>query len=145
MSKKETAKSETTTAPENKISRAQLLGCKVEGSVFDNLTGEKFAGKSVLKLEPGEAAGPLVVSKIERDVVLNKKLKPTDVYYAATADGKETSLPVAAGFTMKAKESNLAVGDTLWLKRVEDYISKTFKKPGQAYEIVITARAKSKK
>ena len=137
-------KNETVTAPEQKISRAALLGMKIDASEFTSAAGETFAGIAILKLQPGEAAGPFVLKEILKDQVLNKKFKGTDVYVAENS-GKNIRMPAAAAFISEARDANLSIGDTFLVMRVEDYVSKTFGKPGAAYELKVTARAKTSK
>ena len=113
---------------------------------FSKLTGEKFAGLRILTLEINEAAGPFRLTNILRDQELGdqtgkKKMKPVDVYVAIDANDLEVRMPVAASFVGKAKDSNLAIGDTFCVLRAEDYVSKDFGTKGKSYLLTVTARA----
>lgn len=133
-----------TAAPGSVAALTSPGGFMLPGSSFDDLEGETFAGLNLLKLKPGEAAGPLVLKEILRDQKLgeNKKMKAVDVYIAL--QGKvEIRMPVAASFISKAEAGSLSVGDTFFVKREEDYIAKKFGKANcAAYVLKITARAK---
>ena len=115
-------------------------------SAFDTAPGEKFAGLNILKLKPGEAAGPFLLVNILKDQKLgekNKKMQPVDVYVATFAH-QEVRMPVAASFVGKAQDSHLAVGDTFLVKRLEDYTDKKYGRECQAFALNITARATKK-
>lgn len=135
-------------ATETKLTRAQLLGMKVEASVFESTPGELFAGKNILKLAEGEAAGPFVLKEILRDQDLNpatgkkKKMEPVDVYIGTHTETKQdVNMPVAAAFVQKAEDAKLSIGDTFYVRRVQDYVSKAWGTKGAGYELKITARA----
>ena len=113
---------------------------------FDTAKGEKFAGLNILKLKPGEAAGPFVLVNILRDQQLGdskKKMKPVDVYVASFGN-QEVRMPVAASFVGKAMDSKLGIGDTFLVKRLEDYTDKKYGRECHAYALNITARANRK-
>jgi hypothetical protein len=132
---------------QEKLTKAQLLGFKVDAATWDETPGELYAGKNVLKLTPGEIAGPFVLKTILKDQDLTpakakKKMEPVDVYVAThTASNMDVNMPIAAAFVQKAKDSNLSIGDTFLVRRVEDYVSKAFGTKGAGYELKITARA----
>ena len=114
---------------------------------FTALTGEKFAGLRILKLEPNQGAGPFTLKEILANQDLNqdkkKKMSPVDVYVATDAAG-EIRMPVAASFVGKARDAKLAPGDSFAVFRTEDYKSKTFKTEAKGYNITVIARAKKK-
>lgn len=114
---------------------------------FDGATGETFAGLNILKLEKGQAAGPFVLQRTEQMTKSgkNKKMRPVTVYITTDSTGMEVRMPIAAGFTSKAKDAKLAIGDTFALKReTEDYQSKYGKKDCASYILKVLARAGSK-
>ncbi len=122
-------------------------GVFVAADVFNNLKGERFAGLNILKLNPGEAAGPLTLKEIllKQDLTpagskRKKKMDPVDVYIATGPDKKiEIRMPIAASFIQKAKDAKLSVGDVFYTRRGDDYVSQ-FKTRGQSYEITVTQR-----
>ena len=127
-----------------KMSRAEMLGYKISAADFDSAAGENHSGIKILKLLPGEAAGPFTHKAILAAQDLNvggkKKMKPVDVYVATAPDGSEIRMPVAAGFVSKMKDAAIEVGETYIVRRAEDYVSKTYGTKGAAYEIKITSR-----
>jgi hypothetical protein len=134
-----------------KVTSADLkaaTGAKIDPSIFDTTQGEEYSGLNILKLEKGEAAGPFVLKKILEKQVLGKAprkgkpdtRKPVDVY-VAEHNKREVRMPIAAAFTMKAKEANLAPGDSFLVRRSEDYVSE-FGSTCKGYQLKVTARAK---
>jgi hypothetical protein len=137
----------------DKIGKAELKkGVKVDSAMFDSTKGETFSGLNILKLDKGEAAGPFVHLRVKEGQILGKpridkktgkdERKPVDVY-VATHDGREVRMPIAAAFTMKAKEANLQPGDVYLVRRSEDYTS-DFGTVCKGYELKVTARAPKK-
>ena len=131
-------------APEDTIQAVARF--KMDPNAFDAIEGELYAGLNILKLKPGEAAGPFILKNIlfEQDLSptskgKKKKMEPVDVYVAEFA-GKEIRMPIAAGFTAKAKDANLSIGDKFLVKRVDDYVSKDWGTKGAGYELKIIAR-----
>lgn len=119
-----------------------------DGSQFDNMEGETFAGLNILKLEPGQAAGPIKITEILLNQKLGKdsaakKRKPVDVY-CGESNGVKMRLPVAASFVMKAKEAKIGPGDVIAIKREQDYTSQ-FKTRGASYHLKVISRASSKR
>jgi hypothetical protein len=132
-----------------KISKAQVTAAAAKGSIdFDGASGEEFSGLNILKLEKGEAAGPFVLRTIKENQLLGKApkkdkkdtRKPVTVYIA-TFNGKEVRMPIAAAFTMKAKDANLSIGDTFLVKRLDDYTS-DFGTVCKGYALKVTERKK---
>jgi hypothetical protein len=116
----------------------------IDASSFDELEGETFAGLNILKLTPGQAAGPITITQILLNQKLgkdaaSKKRKPVDVY-CGQFNGIQMRLPVAASFVAKAKEANVSVGDVIALKREADYQSQ-FKTTGASYVLKVISRA----
>ena len=113
------------------------------GDAFDRLGGELHAGLNIIKLKPGEAAGPIVVKDILLQQSLGKqtgkkKRKPVDVY-VGDANGVSCRLPIAASFLQKLREGNVKIGDTIAFKRGEDYTSQ-FNTKGASFELRILER-----
>jgi hypothetical protein len=102
----------------------KAVSMKVDGSIFDQTEGEVYAGLNILKLEKGEAAGPFALREIKSAQLLGKPpkkgakdtRKPVDVY-VADFSGREVRMPIAAAFTMKAKDAKLSPGDTFLVRR----------------------------
>lgn len=138
------------------ITKAQMRtgGIFMDADSFNKMGGETFAGLNVLKLLPGQAAGPftlktiLLNQKLGDDVKGEKKKKPVDVYVAVDAENTEVRMPVAASFVGKAKDANLAVGDVFAVLRGENYKTKFDGKNGEprgaSYALKIISRAKKK-
>lgn len=115
-----------------------------DAAKFDEMQGETFAGLNVLKLKKGEAAGPIEITEILLQQKLGKgkaaaKRKPVDVYCGKVA-GVACRLPCAASLVMKMKEAKVAVGDTVAIKRLDDYET-AFGNPGASYHLKVLARA----
>jgi hypothetical protein len=133
-----------------KITKDQLKGGSVvmDASQFHEAAGELHAGKNILKLQPGQAAGPFVLVEILADQELGtkgrKKLAPVDVYIGEDAAGTRWNMPLAAAFISKVEEAKLAIGDTFLVLRTDDYTSNTYGTKGQGYSLKVTARAKKK-
>ncbi len=132
--------------PNAGIGKKQLAAMKMDVSAFAALGGEAYQGLNILKLAPGEGAGPFKLVKILLKQKLGKgaaaaKRKPVDVYVAADASGVEIRMPVAASFVGKATDAGLAVGDTFAVLRTEDYESQ-FKTKGAGYALRVISRAK---
>lgn len=117
----------------------------IDASAFDQMEGEVFAGLNILKLNPGQAAGPITI----KNILLNQKLgkdsaakkrKPVDVY-VGEFNKAEIRLPVAASFLGKMKDAAVGVGDVIAIKRGDDYTSQ-FKTRGASYELKVISRAK---
>ncbi len=128
-----------------KISKTQLTAMKMTAADFAAMGGEAYQGLNILKLQPGEGAGPFKLVKILPEQKLGKgsaasKRKPVDVYVAADGSGVEIRMPVAASFVGKAKDASLAVGDTFAVLRTEDYESQ-FKTKGAGYALRVISRA----
>lgn len=110
-------------------------------------SGEVLAGLNILKLNVGEVAGPFVLKKILLAQKLGTgkgadKRKPVDVY-VSEFNGQEIRMPVSASFVGKAKDANLAVGDTFLVRRDADYTSKEYgSRECKSYSLNVTARAK---
>lgn len=137
-----------------KISKNQLNAGSVfiDAASFDSMQGETFAGLNVLKLSPGQAAGPVTIKNILFNQKLGKdsaakKRKPVDVY-VGEFNGSEVRLPVAASFVMKMKDANVGIGDVIALKREENYATKhdgkNGDKRGQSYILKVISRAAKK-
>lgn len=128
---------------------ANTSGYKIDASAFDSLSGEKFLGLNIIKLEIGEAGGPFVLIGILKDQNLSKKVKLkkgqkpklVDVY-VGSHNGSEIRMPASASFVEKAKSSRLAVGDTFAIKRVANYPNPHGGKDGQGFELIIIERSK---
>jgi hypothetical protein len=126
-------------------------GMKIVSEAFDNLTGEIYAGLNIVKLEPGEAAGPFRLLRIDRDVEIarpGKKKNGTpgkvDKYVGEhlAFKGREAQMPIAASFLGKCDDSKLAVGDIFAFRRGENYTDKTYgQKNCQSFELKVLARA----
>lgn len=140
-----------------KITKEQMKtgGVFMNVDQFNQLGGETFAGLNVLKLLPGQAAGPFTLKEIlpnqrlgDEEKGKNKK-KPVDVYVATDAEGTEVRMPVAASFVGKAKDAKLSVGDKFAVMRGENYKTKFDGKNspprGASYALKIIERAKAKK
>ena len=116
---------------------------KISSDAFDKQTGETSGPIQVLKLEPGEAAGPFVLVEVKENYKGSSKkaasLKETTAYIA-TFNGIRIGMPLAAAFVKKAKDFNLAIGDNFLVKRVGDYVS-AMGTTGKGYELKITQRA----
>lgn len=130
-------------------------GLFMDAAAFNNLGGETFAGLNILKLLPGQAAGPFTLTKIlpnqklgDDDGGKKGKKKPVDVYVAVDDDKTEVRMPVAASFVGKAKDAKLAVGDTFAVMRGENYKTKFDGKNseprGASYLLKILSRASKK-
>jgi len=116
----------------------------IDSAAFDSMEGETFTGLNILKLTPGQAAGPITI----KEILLNQKLgkdsaakkrKPVDVY-VGEFNRAQIRLPVAASFVGKAKDAKLKVGDVIAIKRGDDYTSQ-FKTRGASYELKVLTRA----
>jgi len=120
-------------------------------TAFRNMSGETFAGLNILKLEPGQAAGPLTITKILLNQDLGsggtgkRKKKPVDVYVANDPEGTEVRLPVAASLTMKLKDAKVGPGDVVAILRGDDYKSKVYGTRGASYELKVLSRKNSSK
>jgi len=128
-----------------------LMSAEQFAALTQQKGAEVFAGKRILKLKIGEAAGPFLLVEIQKDQDLSpagakgrKKLAPVDVYIATDATGTKINMPVAAAFLSKALEANLAVGDSFAVQRTEDYISKAYGTKGVGYALAIISRGKRK-
>lgn len=117
----------------------------IDASAFQQLGGETYEGLNILKLNPGQAAGPILI----KDILMNQKLgkdsaakkrKPVDVY-VGDFNGQTLRLPVAASFVAKCKEAKVAVGDTIAIMRGDDYTSQ-FKTRGASYVLKVISRKK---
>lgn len=136
-----------------KITKADLSGFVTDAAAFDNLQGETFAGLNVLKLAVGQTAGPLVVTRVLRDVPVSRKSKKekgekvrnVDKYFATAPNKTEYAMPISASFVLRAREAKLDVGDTFFLRRGKDYKNPAFANKGASYELKITARAEKRK
>lgn len=113
-----------------------------DGSEFDELNGELYAGLNILKLNEGQATGAIQIVNILRDQKLGKgkikNSKPVDVY-VGMANGIQVRCPIAASFVSKMKEANVKIGDTVAFKRTEDYKSQ-FGVKGAGYHVKVLAR-----
>jgi hypothetical protein len=123
---------------------------------FDSADGEHYAGLNVLKLDVGQAAGPFVISRIDRDAKIGKPegkkgvQKTIDKYFGFLTDlngnkiaGRaEMALPIAKAFVMRCKDALVGVGDIIALKRTADYVSGQ-PQPGKGYELKVFKRAKA--
>lgn len=110
---------------------------------------ETYSGLNILKLNPGQAAGPLTIKEIlpEQDLgggTGKRKIKPVDVYVANDPDGIEVRLPVAASLTQKLKDAKIGIGDVVAIYRGDDYTSKVYKTKGASYELKVISRAEKK-
>ncbi len=130
-----------------KITKSELRtgGVFIDASAFQKLGGETFAGLNILKLNPGEAAGPLEITEILFNQDLGstgkKKKKPVDVYCAKDPAGIAVRLPVAASLTMKLKDAKVGVGDKIAIFRGDDYTSKVYGTKGASFELKVLERA----
>jgi hypothetical protein len=131
----------------NTITKEELKSGTVlmDAASFNAQKGQLYAGKNVLKLEPGQAAGPFTLTEILKDQDLGskgkKKLQPVTVYVAEGPDGNPWHMPVATAFRAKAEDAKLAVGDTFAVLRTEDYTSREFGTKGHGYQIKVLSRA----
>lgn len=132
--------------------KAELKGGSVyiDADAFDQMGGETFAGLNIIKLKPGEAAGPIEIKEILKDQKLGKdnaakKRKPVDVY-VGMFNGAQIRLPVAASFVMKAKEAKIGPGDVIAIKREANYATKhdgrSGEPRGQSYLLKVISRSK---
>jgi len=137
-------------APKSKLLAGTVF---IDTAAFDSMEGETFAGLNILKLSPGQAAGPITIKKILPKQILGKdtaakKRKPVDVY-VGEFNGTEIRLPVAASLIMKFKDANVGVGDVVAIKRDVNYATKHDGKNGdprgQAYLLKVISRANAKK
>lgn len=114
---------------------------------FMQFGGELFAGKVILNLKVGEAAGPFTLVDILKDQDLTptghrgKKMDPVDVYIGETVEGMKINMPVATAFVQKARDARLSLGDVFAVLRTADYTSRAFKTEGKGYAIAIRSRA----
>ncbi len=111
---------------------------------------ETYSGLNILKLNPGQAAGPLTVKEVLPDQDLGggtgkRKIKPVDVYVAIDPDGIEVRLPVAQSLTQKLKDAKIGAGDVIAILRGDDYVSKVYKTKGASYELKVISRATAEK
>lgn len=124
-------------------------GAFMDAAAFRALQGERYTGLNILKLQPGQGAGPLEIVKILPNQDLGstgkKKKKPVDVYCAKDADGIELRLPVAQSLTQKLKDAKVGVGDKIAILRGEDYVSKTYGNKGASFELTVLSRASGSK
>jgi hypothetical protein len=133
-----------------KTTKAQLQSGTVfmDATAFNNLGGEVYAGLNIVKLNPGQAAGPFKITEILFNQDLGstgkKKKKPVDVYCATDATGTAVRLPVAASLTQKLKDAKVGVGDSIAIMRGDDYTSKVYGTKGASYELRVVARAENK-
>lgn len=122
-----------------------IKGAFMDAAAFRALQGERFTGLNILKLQPGQGAGPLEIVKILPNQDLGstgkKKKKPVDVYCAKDSDGIELRLPVAQSLTQKLKDAKVGVGDVVAILRGEDYVSKTYGNKGASFELTVISRA----
>ena len=138
-------KNDSSPAP---ITKAQLtsgepVNVKVSASQWDAAPGEVFGGSAdILKMEPGEVAGPLTYEGID-EKRLELEGEKIDVHVGRDAGGKRWRLPLSTSFRYQLEESKLAEGDTFLLRRAEDAIKKKGKgkgNPMKIFQIKITAR-----
>ena len=130
-----------------KLTKADLAAGVIQSAaVWDAAPGEVFGGSAdILKLEPGQVAGPLVyVGLSEKKLELDGD--KVDVHTARDASAKLWRLPLSASFRNQLVESKLAAGDTFLVRRTEDALKKKGKgkgNPMRIYQVKITARAPS--
>lgn len=117
----------------------------MNADAFRNLGGETYAGLNIVKLNPGQAAGPFKITEILFNQDLGstgkKKKKPVDVYCATDSDGVAVRLPVAASLTQKLKDAKVSIGDEIAILRGDDYTSKVYGTKGASYELKVLKRA----
>lgn len=107
---------------------------------------EVFGGLNVLRLNPGQGAAGLVITKIGTQTVKGRgkekgKTRELPSYSATAPDGVEYRLPLNRSFVDKAVEAKLKVGDTITLICEGEYKSKEGNR-GMGYTLLVTARAK---
>lgn len=115
-----------------------------DAAAFDNLNGERFAGLNVLKLAAGQAAVGLVVSAIGTQKVKGRgkekgKTREIPSYSAKAPDGREYRLPLNASFVAKMQDAKVKVGDTVAIRRGDDYVSKEGNR-GTSFDLIVQAR-----
>lgn len=115
-----------------------------DSAAFDNLTGERYAGLNVLKLAAGQSALGLVISAIGVQEVKGRgkekgKTRKIPSYSAKAPDGAEYRLPLNASFVAKMEEAKVKVGDTVAIRRGEDYVSKAGNR-GTSFDLLVQAR-----
>lgn len=127
-------------------------GLKITSEAFETLGGEIFAGLNILRLMPGEAAGPFRLLTIEKDKEISGKpgrkakgavTSKVTQYVAEHVGnpGRKVLMPIAASFVAKCEEATLSVGDTFALRRGENYTDKTYGQSCQSYELRVLTRA----
>lgn len=139
---KKTKKAESTEIPTGAAIKKEYF---LDAASFHETEGETYAGLNILKLQPGQGAGPIEITKILKDQQLGKgsaarKRKPTDVY-EGQLKGITIRLPVAASLVQKLRDAKVGVGDVIAIFRGEDYES-AFKTRGASYLLKVISRAK---
>lgn len=133
---------------EKGLSIASMKSFIVSASEINKTEGEVFAGINVLKLEEGQAAAGLVISKIGEQLVKGRgkekgKTRKIPSYAATAPDGMEYRLPLNRSFVDKCTDAKLAVGDTITLVCEGGYVSKEGNR-GVGYTLIVTGRASKK-
>lgn len=133
----ETAKSNKPTDEQPKGPNVPLM----DKARWDNQDGEEYGGQAdILKLEPGQAAGPLTYLN---ETALTTELGETVAHSAMDADKNVWRMPIHATFIRAVEQANLANGDKFLVRRLPDQIKKAGKgkgKPMQIWGVKVTDR-----
>lgn len=112
------------------------------GVDFDNAQGESFVGLNLLKIGVGQSDGPFKVTSINKKKFgEGSRAKELD-QIMATKGNTPYTLPIAASFLARVKDAKLKVGDSILIKRTEDYTSEEGTEGCHSYLIKVTDRAK---
>lgn len=85
--------------------------------------GETFGSNNYLAIQPGQAAGPFIMTRAKMETI-NEDYDPAKVYYATGPDKVEISMPVSASFQNQAISAKLAKGSKFLVARLPDKVGK---------------------
>lgn len=117
---------------------------KLDPKSFAASQGESFGGSSeILRLEEGEAAGPLTYLGA-RKMQMPGSNQQVDIHEARDSQGDAWRLPIATNFRRNVESANLLRGDVFSFMRLKDVIKKHGQGAGdpmEMYEIKVLTRA----
>ena len=95
---------------------------------WEQAKGQEYGGSAgILKLEPGQIAGPLVYHGHQQ---ITTELGDTTVHLGSDEDNEQWRLPISATFVRAMDQANLRPGDKFLTRRLPDQTKKRGKGAG---------------